>query len=117
MLKQESVRIQYMLKKLRNPLKLKLPPKPTGVTDSTSVPPTAPRGTAAAAAAAAFGAGLTANAGAVTAAAIGATAMSSSTPVTTSVKLNSSNNVVEEKPIEKPSNYISDETKQQIPKK
>lgn len=37
MLKQEAARIEYTLKKLRNPLKLKLPPKPVTQTMVTDI--------------------------------------------------------------------------------
>lgn len=102
MMKQEAIRIQYMLKKLRNPLKLKLPPNVTAGTLATDPGATASTtGATVAATAAALGGGLTANAGAVTAAALGSVARSSSTPVTTPVNLHSSTDIVEEKPVEK----------------
>lgn len=114
MLKLEATRIEYMLKKIRNPLKLKLPPKVTSTGATTNSPRT---GATAAVTAAAFGGGLTANAGAVTAAALGAAAMSSSTPVTTPVQLHSSPKLVEEKPIEKSSEHELDNSKKNISKK
>lgn len=96
MLKQEAVRINYLLKKLRNPLKLKLPPRVTAM--GTNAAYTGPSAGAVAGLAVATGAGLTATSGAVTAAAIGSIVKSASaTPETTSA----STNIIEEMPIEK----------------
>lgn len=115
MLKQESARIQYLLKKLRNPLKLKLPPNVTAT--GSNVTDTGPSAGATAGFAAATGAGLTATSGAVTAAAIGSIVKSASaTPVTTPINL-SSTNFVEEIPNEKTSKETSKNPSQDSTKK
>lgn len=93
MLKQEAARVQYMLKKLRNPLKLKLPPKVTSTTDP--------------------GAANAATLGTI----VAPTVLSSTSPVTTATKLTPATSVLEEKPNEKPSKDAPNGTSQHTTRK